>query len=417
MFSVSNMTRTCRFQFVAVDQENVRVAGAIDSSSEAEATRLLAARGLIVLSVQSNEARRSFADVLGALLRRQDPSRAGDCLPHFGHWSRMLKAGLTLPEALLVTAKSARSSRDRRLAEVLRAQIRDGLPFHVALVQSSAGLDAATRLLVATGEESGQLADALEAVATSFGDSTRARRELRAALTYPTLLVFASATLMTILLVVVAPSLRPLAEGREVELSGFTRALFAISDGMSSALPLIAAVAFLSAAALAVALRSAIGRRFYRRALLSLPGIGPILALADQSKLCASLGLLLRGGLAQKDAVDLAAEAMSDADLRGRIKSAAIRIGEGCSLSEALTKERVLSDDATEIIRIGEQGHALHKMLLEAADGYNLSIRRRLEVAVSLMGPLLIVAIGIVILVVVLTLMDLVLNLAEGVLR
>jgi len=198
-------------------------------------------------------------------------------------------------------------------------------------------------------------------------------------------------TLIAVLMVVVIPKFEQFYEGLNVELPLVTQVLMFVARGLGANLwwigPLLVAVPFVAAAWL----RREGSGVVLDRALLRLPYVGRMMRMYATSQLARTLSTLLAGGLPLLNALEVAASSIGNRALAAAVAGATGQIREGRSLTHALESTGMVEDLAVEMVKVGEQTGALADMLNSIAEFYDEELETRIQTALSLVEPVMLV--------------------------
>ena len=295
------------------------------------------------------------------------------------------------------------------IAEVvtdLRARLRDGATLSQAMAAHSQVFDTYYTTMVHAGERGSALADALGRLAGYLERTGQLVSSIRSALIYPTILVLAALVSLVILMAFVVPQFELLFRESASELPLGTRIVLGAS-AFTRDYGWIFAIALL---ALWLALR----RRWMELAvqaprdgaLLRLPLAGPLIARMQVECFARSLATLLANGVSLTAALDLAGSTVRNSVFARTIAEAAEGVKHGERLADALDAGGVFPPLAIQLIRVGEEGGHLERMLGKLAEMYALEIDASLKRLVMLVEPALIVLIGFFVAFVVISLLS-----------
>jgi len=152
-------------------------------------------------------------------------------------------------------------------------------------------------------------------------------------------------------------------------------------------------------------LRQEAWRERWQSLLLRLPVIGRVLSGLDTARFASTLAILTGSGAPLLRALETAAGVIWARPIRRAAQSAAARVREGVTLSRSLASERVFPPLLVHLVANGEQSGQLPAMLARAAREQEDDVERRLTWLAALVQPLLIVAMGAIVLVLVLAVM------------
>jgi len=385
------------FKYRALDATGHTVSGRLDAVGEAQASRELLRQGLRPLALQAQDVDGGpAAQPWLPTLSRRAPS-ASDRVVVLQELATLLRAGVGLEEALeSVAAGHAGGPAGAGLSTALSA-VRAGQTFHDALQQARLGLPPAMLTLVRAGEASGQLAAALADAAEQLDQARRAMVELRGALIYPAVLVFAGVTAVLIIFIGVIPRFAPMLQGARAGIPEFSR--WVIESALflkANLLPL-----GIGAGALLALLVSLLARAPVRRRLLDLlaasPLVGPWLRDAELGRWASLMGTMLRNRVPLLQALRLSIDSIQLRDFKLLVGSAARELEHGRSLHEALRHGAWIPAARLNLIKVGERSGTLDAMLSSLGNMQTESARSRQKQAMALIEPVAILVIGAVI--------------------
>jgi len=150
------------------------------------------------------------------------------------------------------------------------------------------------------------------------------------------------------------------------------------------------------------------------RLLRHIPRVAPIIEAAEFSRLYRTLALLLHGGIPMVASLNVA-RGMLGAGLVARLDAARTAISEGRSFSDAMSAQGLSTPIADRFFRVGEGSGKLAEMIDRAADFHEEEVARGADLLGRVIGPFLMLVMGVVIgLVVVLMYMP-IFSLAEAI--
>jgi general secretion pathway protein F len=207
------------------------------------------------------------------------------------------------------------------------------------------------------------------------------------------------------LLLYVVPQIVAVYQQSRQTLPLLTRALIATSDFLRATGWYWLGAAALLAIAATLLLRQEGWRERWQSLLLRLPVIGRVLSGLDTARFASTLAILTGSGAPLLRALETAAGVIWARPIRRAAQSAAARVREGVTLSRSLASERVFPPLLVHLVANGEQSGQLPAMLARAAREQEDDVERRLTWLAALVQPLLIVAMGAIVLVLVLAVM------------
>ncbi|MBL4670760.1 MAG: type II secretion system F family protein [Arenicella sp.] len=309
----------------------------------------------------------------------------------------LLNAGSDLDSALGLMVNSRSDSRLKPVLSRIRGKLRQGVLLSSALQQHPEYFDNYVVAMVRSGEASGQLATALEQLAEQLESSQELKNQINNALVYPAILAVAMALSLALVLGVILPKLTGLFESFGGDLSFAAKILLAVGQFMAT---WGQTILFVVSAAIIVAylLQDQLNSKQRIQSLLKrIPFIRRLLSQIEFARFTSTLSSLLASGLSQIDALAIAAESFRQASNRDQIELAISKIKEGQSLSSAIKAVEGLGDLYAHSIESGERAGQLPATLSVLARRLEKDFSRRAQRLASLVEPILILALGLVI--------------------
>jgi general secretion pathway protein F len=385
------------FRYQALDTTGRPVSGVLQADSPREARTQLRAQGLLPASIDrvDQRARLPWARGISAnelsLLTRQ--------------MATLLAAGLTMEQALAALVDEAEAPLTREVLAGVKAEIMSGASLARALGGYARSFPEFYRALVEGGEESGALPTVLQHLADYLDARQALRQKTSLALLYPVLVGVVAVAIVAGLLVYVVPQVVKVFQQSRQALPLLTRALIALSEFLRAAWPYLALAAAGGTIAARLALRRNGPRRRWHAFLLRLPWLGPLIRGIDTSRFASTLAILVGGGVPLLAALASGARAMGNAVMREAVERAIVRVREGASLARALGESRVFPPLLVHLVASGELSGKLEQMLNRAAHLESQALERRLAIFLTLLEPVMILAMGAAVLLIVLAIL------------
>ena len=324
-------------------------------------------------------------------------------------WTRQLaglvSAGLPLERALSALAEEADTPRQRDLVSALRTEVNAGAPFAKALGQHPREFSGIYVAVIGAGEQSGHLGLVLERLADDLQEQQNLRGKLMAAGLYPAIVSLVALAIVLFLLAYVVPQVAQVFSSNQQALPFLTTAMLALSEAVQQfglwGVLLIAAMGI----AARMALRQADVRRRFDAAWLQLPIIGRLARGYNAARFASTLAMLATAGVPILKALQAAADTLSNTALRQDAQDALVLVREGAPLASALAQHPRFPRLLVMFSRLGEQTGTLPTMLQRAAAQLSEEVQRRALQLATLLEPLLIVAMGGMVMLIVLAVM------------
>ena len=386
------------YKYEALNAAGRASGGLIEADNPRAARALLRAQALVPLTLQavaqhgleggSRFTRRVFSATALAVWTRQIAGLVG--------------SGLPIERALTALADESEDSRQRELLAQLKAEVNAGSPFARALATAPREFDDVYRGVVAAGEQSGALGQVLEKLADDLEERQDLRSKLIGAMAYPAIVSVIAFMIVIFLLTYVVPQIATVFTTSKHALPFLTIAMLAISDFARHWGWLILLCAVGAGFLLKLALRGQAFRERFDAGILTLPLVGRLARGYNAARFAGTLAMLAGAGVPILKALQAAAETLSNSAMRADALDALVQVREGAPLGSALAGKKRFPGLLAMFARLGEQTGALPEMLGRAARQLSTEVQRRAMTAATLLEPLLIVAMGAIVLAIVL---------------
>lgn len=389
------------YEFQALDGQGHRQRGVIEADSARGARGLLRERGLTPLAVETASTERRGGEL--RLFRRRLGSAQLALFTR--ELATLLGAGLPIDEALGALTEQAEDTRLRTVLATLRTRVREGASLAAALAEQPDDFPEYLRASIAAAEQTGRI-DTVLARLADYAESREAlRRRIWMAMLYPLLLTGVALLVVAGLLLYVVPQVIEVFDNLGRDLPWLTRSLIALSEGLPRFGPWLLLALIAAAIGLRVLLRAPPRRERAQRLLLRAPILGRLRLALDTSRFTRSLGLLAGSGVPMLDALRMATQTVGLLPLRQALEQAQARVREGAGLAVSLAQSRLFPPVTLRLIGNGERSGRLAELLDRAADHEATLLENRLSTFVAVLGPAMILVVGILVLAIVLAIL------------
>ena len=374
------------FRYKASDASGNPVEGDIEAASEAAARDALWSQGLVPYALMGRP------PSLAGLWRGR--RLGGAAMAGFVRdMAVLVDAGLPVDRALRVLAGDGADAGRREMAEGLLADVLGGR----SLADAAGARPAFTPDIVAViraGEASGRLGPVLLDLAGLLERREEVRARTRSALAYPLFVLAVALIALGVIVGVLVPSIAPIfAEGGR-PMPPVVAAMAVVGDHAGAIATLLAAAAATVSALMLLARRQPALRRSLDRGVLAMPVVGEVARLRDGGRFLQTLATLAAARVPLVQALGTAGGVMRNGWLRAQAEAAAGRVREGATLAAAVGANGFLPPAAVQMIGVGEETGRLADMLSRAARLTEAQERTRTERILTLLTPLLTVAIA-----------------------
>ncbi|HEX8478731.1 MAG TPA: type II secretion system inner membrane protein GspF [Telluria sp.] len=389
------------FRYEAVDPVGATRKGVVNADTARAARADLRLQGLVPLTV---DAIAHQVDATGATRSRGFGERLSQVeLALFTRQlASLLEAGLPLEQAFSALLEQAERPYVRDLVASIRSEVMGGASFSDSLSRHPRDFAEIYRALVASGEQIGHLARVLTRLADYIERRNALVQKVRLAFTYPAIVTVVAFAIVIFLLTYVVPQIVSVFANTKQKLPVLTVMMLAVSD-FTRAYGLYVAVMLVATwFAWRRALRNPVLKRRWHTWLLTAPVYGKFERSLNTARFASTLAITTGSGVPILRALDTSRDTLSNVAMRELVEEASASVREGVSLARALSVQKHFPPMLVHMIRAGEITGELPAMLERAADSQQQDLERRTLTIAGLLEPVLILAMGLVVLLIVL---------------
>lgn len=386
------------YRYTAVNAVGTIIKGTAKSQDKFALADMLYSEGMTATEITPL----SWTSAVWGFLQKEITPRQPIASQHLARYaanlSLLLSAGIpTLDAVRLVASENTgigkSAARLAQAAKHLAQRVSDG----ASLGQASSEIEreVGRRFVAAVrgGEASGRLPMVLERLASEMRAVENAKKNAVSALLYPTILSASSVAAVSVLLLVVVPTIERLVDpARLNDMPYLTQMLIHVSrlcrENGPDVLAGMAVVACLTLASMTIAEgRKVWGRRLLRIRLWREWTMGRYLN---------DLGMLLASSVPLEQGMRLAADGIRNAALRSLIEDAARKVVSGSMLSEAMQGSGVVDFEITALLQVGERSGRLAERISDAGAILSRRASERVGTYLALAGPVMTLLFGVI---------------------
>ncbi|HEY4068583.1 MAG TPA: type II secretion system inner membrane protein GspF [Burkholderiaceae bacterium] len=388
------------YKFEALDAGGKSSTGLLDAENAKAARAQLRAQALVPLAVTQVASAGTAGQGLQFIKRGVFSSTS------LAVWTRQLAglvgAGLPLERALTALGEEAEDPRQRELIAHLKSEVNGGSPFARALAGAPREFDEVYRGVVAAGEQSGALGRVLERLADDLEERQELKGKLIGATLYPAIVSMIAVVIVIFLVTYVVPQVASVFVSSKHALPALTVMMLALSGFLRSWGWALLIVIAAGVGLLMTMLRNDAFRLSFDAGWLKLPLVGKLSRGYNAARFAGTLAMLAGAGVPILKALQAAAETLSNRAMRADAMDALVQVREGAPLASALAGKQRFPGLLAMFSRLGEQTGQLPLMLDRAARQLGTEVQRRALQMATILEPLLIVAMGAVVMLIVL---------------
>lgn len=379
------------FRYEAVSSDGTTLRGSLTAADSSAAARDLRERGLVPTYVGASQPPGLATAVKQALRGRRSTLRFTEDI------STLLNAGVSLERALSIAAETALSEAETAIARQVLGAVRGGATLAEALALRPELFSRLYVSTVRTGAEAGELPLVMEQLAEFERGRERLRGEILSALAYPLLLLLVGSASILVILVYVVPEFAAsfLSSGFDAPFP--MRLLMGASAIVQGWWPLLVLLPVATILASAAWTRAESGRRRFDALLLRVPILGRSLLNAETARFARAMATLLAAAVPLVDALGVARSVLANRVLAKALETAVQGVRRGEGIARPVARCGKFPPLAAQLLAVGEETGELARMFERLAEIYEQRTRETLKRFTALFEPLVILALGIVV--------------------
>lgn len=330
---------------------------------------------------------------LGAVVSRKGLTRFTRQL------AALVKAGLPILRALEVLARPERNQAFKAVITDLAGTIRGGGNLSDGLQQHPRIFDPLYVTMVKAGEAGGVLDSTLDRLARFLERIERIKGRVKAAMTYPVIILLVAGGILTGLMVFVVPKFEQIFSGllKGQPLPPLTRLVLGMSNFVGHHLTAVLGLVILAWLAGRWVRKTRVGTRLKDWLLIKSPVLGEMLLKAAIARFTRTFGSLLASGVPILDALVITRDTSGNVHVAEALNVVRDRVKGGAMVAPSLEATAVFPGLVTSMIEVGEETGDLPGMLARIADTYDEEVDNAVAALTSLIEPLMIVFMAMIV--------------------
>ncbi len=388
-----------RFEYRGRLPSGAARAGEIEAVSPAAAARALAEDGIVPIDIVAIGERPAAAKPRLGLLASRPPGLE-DLLLFTRQIYALERAGVPILRALNGLARGTRNEQMKEALTRIGEALEGGRNLSSALGEHPRIFPTLYISIINVGETTGRLEEAFATLGEYLELEIETRRRVKAAVRYPLFVLTAITIAIAVMNVLVIPAFASVFSRYDLDLPWATRLLIGISDFFVRWWPFMLAAVVGGLFALRAWLRTEPGRRSWDRLKLRLPLVGDIILRATLARFARAFAMSYRSGVPLLQTLSTTALAVDNLHVGHYVNQMRHGIERGDSLSRTANATHLFTPLTLQMLAVGEETGAVDDMMQEVASYYEREVDYDLKQLSDTIEPVLIVAIGVMVLIV-----------------
>jgi type IV pilus assembly protein PilC len=380
------------YVFKAIDLVGVQSKGEVEADSKQAVNDQLKSRGLIVLDINEKRGSKEIK------LPWSNRVKAGDLTIMTRQLSTMVSSGMTILRALYVLEAQTESDALKETLVAVRKDVEAGLPLSDALERHKKVFDPLFVAMVRAGETGGVLDSALLRVADQLEKAEALRRQVKSAMTYPTVIITFAMAVVFALVTFLVPVFAGVFKEFGGELPLITRFTVGLSDFVKGYWYLIILGTGGAIFGFKKFKKTPRGREIIQRAWLKAPmKIGDIVQKVALARWSRTFSALITAGVPLLSALDIVGKTAGNVVVEQAMEKVTESVKSGGTISGPLKESPVFPSMVGHMVGVGEETGALDAMLSKIADFYEDQVAAAVKSLTAIIEPIMIIIVGAIV--------------------
>jgi len=311
----------------------------------------------------------------------------------------LMRAGVPILRSLGGLIESATNVTFARVIRSLKESLESGRDLSTAMRQHPSVFSPFYVAMVRVGEATGRLDEIFLQMFNYLEFDRETRSRIKEALRYPTFVLIAMVAAIAVINVWVIPAFAKVYANMNAELPLMTQILIGTSRFTIEYGWFIFVVGVLAVVGFRLWRASEAGRLIWDRFKLRIPITGTIVLKSTLARFARTFALSLKSGIPVAQALSVVAEVTDNAWVASRVEQMRNGIERGESILRTANAAGVFNSVVLQMIAVGEETGSIDDLMQEVAEMYDREVDYEIKTLAARIEPLMIVAMGGVVLV------------------
>lgn len=311
----------------------------------------------------------------------------------------LLKSGVPILGALKGLHDSTDNQTFREVLQDMRSGLDSGRELSACLARHPKVFSPFFVNMVGVGEQTGNLEEVFLRLFNHLEFEKFMRDQVKSAIRYPSFVVATMALAIVIINIFVIPAFSKVYQGFKTELPAMTKALIGFSNFTVTYWPVLLLALAALVAGFYLYVNTENGRLNWDRFKLRIPIAGGIVLKATLARFARSFALAIRSGVPAVQSITMVAHIADNEHVSRRIAAMREGVERGESVLRTAVATGIFTPTVLQMMAVGEESGSLDDLMEEIADMYQREVEYDLKSLSSQIEPILILALGTLVLI------------------
>ena len=377
------------FKYKVVSNTGEQKEGSIDAQTKDLAIAALQRRGFIVVSIKGEEDK----NLLQMSVFEHVPAK--DIVILSRQIATLFEAQVSALKAFSLLASNVENPLLSRNLNQVVDDLQVGYSISGALAKHPDVFSAFYVNMVKAGEESGKLNDTFNFLADYLDRNYALTSKTRNALIYPAFVIFTFFVVMGLMFTIVIPKLSSIITESGQDIPLYTKVVIGASDFFVNYGFFILIFFVIAGVYIWYLSRTNSGKQYLDGLKISFPVIGKLFKKLYLARIADNLDTMLSSGISIVRSIEITGDVVGNRVYSEILKKAEEDVKGGSSLSDAFAKHEPIPPILVQMVKVGEETGSLGSILKTLAKFYKREVDDAVDTLVSLIEPIMIVALGL----------------------
>lgn len=382
-----------KYKYTAVNLQKQKIRGVFIAKDEEELALELAKQSLFLISAKPYSGGTPSAFFTTGTGKVAMPELTTFCR----QFAIMLNTHIPILDSLDILKNQPFSAYFRNILAVIFEDVQSGILLSEALNKHAKVFPNFFRSMIKVGELSGKLDMVLTALADYYEKDGQLRSKIKSAMAYPSMLAGMTLCIVVLMLALVVPTFRETLAQLDVEATGLTAAVYAVSDFLLGWWQfLLCGVVVIGLLIFAIS-RTEFGGYAVDVLKLKLPVIKNIQINMITARFARAFALLLSSGMDLNEAMYATEIVIGNKYMTQQFHQATEAVRGGMSLTNAFESYNLFPPMMIQMITIGEKTNALDDVLTRSCNFFDAQVETSMNSLTNKLQPVMLLIMGAII--------------------
>ncbi|MEC9488792.1 MAG: type II secretion system F family protein [Halanaerobium sp.] len=385
------------YNYIAKSKTGDEIKDQVETEDFTQVARQLRQRGYFVVSIEKTEKSKwdlnNFA--VGKMFNKR--VKISDLAIFSRQFAVLIDAGIPLVDALEIVGEQTEHHTLKEVLAQVQEDVETGSTLSDSLLKHTNVFPPLYCQMIRAGETGGMLDRVLNDMADHYEHQNKLNEQIKSALYYPVTFVVIGIVAVSILVTVVIPTFVTIFEGLGADLPLPTKILIGISTFLQQYWWFMIGGILVLAVIIYFYNKKPDGKYMFDRIKLKLPVMGDIFRKIAVSRFARTYSFLISSGVNVLNALKIVEDVVGNRVIANALEMAERKVKEGGNLSQPLEASKQMPRMVTSMLKIGEETGDVDVMLDQIANFYDQEVKRKIDGAISLIEPILIILMAVVV--------------------